>query len=220
MQKIFVDLESLNLNYCNFITFLKLHAQLYVIRCYHVAALEEESDKESHSDRLRRRSPSPASQGSLHDDRLSIRSNQGSYSDSKSKSVRVSRQRDYSESDDDSVTSNSSSSSSSSSETAYTTTTTTTTTAQRERDDQFYDDSRGPTITLRSIKEKRVESDSDPQRKAVSVESSSQDDGKEFVHGYEVGLYSTLELCSSKSALPFSEFKKCHIWYCTSNLPV
>lgn len=153
-----------------------------------IQALEEESDKESHSDRLRRRSPSPASQGSLHDDRLSIRSNQGSYSDSKSKSVRVSRQRDYSESDDDSVTSDSSSSSSSSSETAYTTTTTTTTTAQREKDDQFYDDSRGPTITLRSIKEKRVESDSDPQRKAVSVESSSQDDGKEFVHGYETGL--------------------------------
>lgn len=149
-----------------------------------IQALEEESDKESHSDRLRRRSPSPASQGSLHDDRLSIRSNQGSYSDSKSKSL---RRRDSYESDDDSVTSDSSSSSSSSSETAYTTTTTTTTTAQREKD-EFYDDSRGPTITLRSIKEKRVETDSDPQRKTVSVESSSQDDGKEFVHGYETGL--------------------------------
>lgn len=170
------------MNHCNFITLLKLPAQLFVIRCYHVAALEEESDKESHSDRLRRRSPSPASQGSLHDDRLSIRSNQGSYSDSKSKSL---RRRDSYESDDDSVTSDSSSSSSSSSETAYTTTTTTTTTAQREKD-EFYDDSRGPTITLRSIKEKRVETDSDPQRKTVSVESSSQDDGKEFVHGYEV----------------------------------
>lgn len=149
-----------------------------------IQALEEESDKESHSDRLRRRSPSSASQGSLHDDRLSIRSNQGSYSDSKSKSL---RRRDSYESDDDSVTSDSSSSSSSSSETAYTTTTTTTTTAQREKD-EFYDDSRGPTITLRSIKEKRVETDSDTQRKTVSVESSSQDDGKEFVHGYETGL--------------------------------
>lgn len=153
-----------------------------------IQALEEESDKESHSDRLRRRSPSPASQGSLHDDRLSIRSNQGSYSESKSKSVRGSKQRDYSESDDDSVTSDSSSSSSSSSETAYTTTTTTTTTTAQRDKDEFYDDSRGPTITLRSIKEKRVESDSDPQRKTVSVESSSQDDGKEFVHGYETGL--------------------------------
>lgn len=148
-----------------------------------IQALEEESDKESQSNRLRRRSPSPASRGSVHDDGLSIRSNQGSYSDSKSKSHTGSRRRATSESDDDSVSSDSSSSSSSSTETAYTTTTTTTTTAQRERD-QFYDDSRGPTITLRSIKEKR---DTD-QRKTVSVESSSQDDGKEFVHGYETGL--------------------------------
>lgn len=85
------------------------------------------------------------------------------------------------------MTSSSSSSSSSSSETAYTTTTTTTT-AQRDRD-EFYDDSRGPTITFKAIREKRVGRDSDPQKKTVSVESSSQDDGKEFVHGYEVDVF-------------------------------
>nr|XP_022314646.1 uncharacterized protein LOC111119100 isoform X9 [Crassostrea virginica] len=151
-----------------------------------IQALEEESERDTRSVRSKGRSPSPASQGSLHDDHLSIRSNQGSYSDTRSKSRTGSRRRSTSDSDTESVTSSSSSSSSSSSETAYTTTTTTTT-AQRDRD-EFYDDSRGPTITFKAIREKRVGRDSDPQKKTVSVESSSQDDGKEFVHGYESGL--------------------------------
>ena len=152
-----------------------------------VVALEEESERDTRSVRSKGRSTSPASQGSLHDDHLSIRSNQGSYSDTRSKSRTGSRRRSISDSDTESVTSSSSSSSSSSSETAYTTTTTTTT-AQRDRD-EFYDDSRGPTITFKAIREKRVGRDSDPQKKTVSVESSSQDDGKEFVHGYEVGVF-------------------------------
>ncbi|XP_062614958.1 uncharacterized protein LOC134276712 isoform X2 [Saccostrea cucullata] len=155
-----------------------------------IQALQEESDTDKKSDRsYKKRSKSP-SQTSLHDDPLSVRSNQGSYTDTKSdrkSKSRSSRRRDDSESDSESVSSYSSSSSSSSTETYTTTatttgTTTTTTTAMK---DEFYDDPKGPTFTLRSIKEKG-------QKETVSVESSSEgrksENGKEFVEGYESGL--------------------------------
>ncbi|XP_048761904.2 uncharacterized protein LOC125670652 isoform X3 [Ostrea edulis] len=149
-----------------------------------IQALEEESEDDHKSDRsLKMRSPSPAVQGSLHDDHLSIRSNQGSYTDTKSDGkTRHSRRHHDSGSDSESLSSYSSSSSS----TETYTTTTTTTTAKRDRD-EFYDDAKGPTFTMKTIKGKPANSDSGPRGKTVSVESSSQD-GKEFVHGYESGL--------------------------------